>query len=396
MTSLAIVEPLATVDRDPSGGPIKGESTMRTLGFAIATAATIAASPATARDDESYVALEAGVIFPGDTEYELVASGAEILADPGNGWDADILVGHDFGGFRLEAEAGYKSFDIDSIVTGATAVPGASLAAPVTGTFTDVGDVTILSSMLNGLIDFGGNDGIGFSVGGGAGIAGVKTDVSANPSGPGFIDSEDIAFAWQGIAALRIPISNSVDLGIKYRYFNVEDLELTDTFGRGFESDITSHSVLASLIVNFGGAPPPPPPPAPPPPPPAPPPPPPPPQVRCNQGPFIVFFDWDKYDITPEATTILNNAVTAYANCGSAAVMIAGHADKSGPEDYNYQLGHRRADAVKGYMTGRGIPPARITTQSFGETMPRVPTADGVRELQNRRVEVTYGPGSGR
>jgi len=109
-----------------------------------------------------------------------------------------------------------------------------------------------------------------------------------------------------------------------------------------------------------------------------------------------VFFDWDKSDITPEAATILNNAVTAYANCGSAAVMIAGHADRSGPEDYNYQLGHRRADAVKTYMSGRGIPAARITTQSFGETMPRVPTADGVRELQNRRVEVTYGPGSGR
>jgi outer membrane protein OmpA-like peptidoglycan-associated protein len=109
-----------------------------------------------------------------------------------------------------------------------------------------------------------------------------------------------------------------------------------------------------------------------------------------------VFFDWDKSDITPEAATILNNAVTAYANCGTAAIMLAGHTDRSGSAQYNMGLAaaaqHERAD----YLTGRGIPAARITSQAFGETMPRVPTADGVRELQNRRVEITYGPGSGR
>ena len=103
---------------------------MRKLAFAIATAATVAGSPAMAGDDETYVALEAGMIFPDDNEYEAIATGAEILADPDNGWDADILVGHDFGGFRLEAEAGYKAFDVDSLFTGTTIIPGASLAAP--------------------------------------------------------------------------------------------------------------------------------------------------------------------------------------------------------------------------------------------------------------------------
>ena len=75
--------------------------------------------------------------------------------------------------------------------------------------------------------------------------------------------------------------------------------------------------------------------------------------------------------------------------------MIAGHADRSGPEDYNQALSERRANAVGEYLVGRGIPADVITKQGFGETMPRVPTADGVRELQNRRVEITYGPGSG-
>ena len=51
--------------------------------------------------------------------------------------------------------------------------------------------------------------------------------------------------------------------------------------------------------------------------------------------------------------------------------------------------------SVRGYLTQRGIADGAITSQAFGETNPRVPTADGVRELQNRRVEITYGPGSG-
>ncbi|HEY6815486.1 MAG TPA: OmpA family protein, partial [Croceibacterium sp.] len=133
-------------------------------------------------------------------------------------------------------------------------------------------------------------------------------------------------------------------------------------------------------------------------PPPAPPPvaPPPPPQARCNQGPYIVFFDWDSDKLTPEATTILNNAVTAYGACGTASVMLAGHTDKSGSDAYNMGLAERRAGNVRTYLAGRGIPATRVTSQAFGESMPRVPTADGVRELQNRRVEMTYGPGSGR
>ena len=55
-----------------------------------------------------------------------------------------------------------------------------------------------------------------------------------------------------------------------------------------------------------------------------------------------MFFDWDKSDITPEAATILNNAVTAYGNCGTAAIMLAGHTDRSGSTQYNMGLAERR------------------------------------------------------
>ena len=126
-----------------------------------------------------------------------------------------------------------------------------------------------------------------------------------------------------------------------------------------------------------------------------PPPPPPPPVVQCSPGPFIVFFEWDRSDITPEAASILDNAVTQYQNCGGAQVQIAGHADRSGSAQYNVGLSQRRADAVRAYLTSRAIPEGVIATQAFGEERPRVDTADGVREVQNRRVEVTYGPGAG-
>ena len=153
-----------------------------------------------------------------------------------------------------------------------------------------------------------------------------------------------------------------------------------------------TYGVTVGFKFNQDAAPPPP---APPPPPPAPPPPPPPAQVVCNKGPYIVFFDWDKSDVTPEAATILDSAIGAYANCESVPIMLAGYTDRSGSTQYNMGLSERRNASVRSYLTARGIPDGAITSQAFGESNPRVPTADGVRELQNRRVEITYGPGSG-
>jgi outer membrane protein OmpA-like peptidoglycan-associated protein len=74
--------------------------------------------------------------------------------------------------------------------------------------------------------------------------------------------------------------------------------------------------------------------------------------------------------------------------------MLAGYADRSGSVPYNIGLSERRNASTTNYLTGKGIPATAITSKGFGEANPRVPTADGVRELQNRRVEITYGPGS--
>lgn len=108
----------------------------------------------------------------------------------------------------------------------------------------------------------------------------------------------------------------------------------------------------------------------------------------CLPGPYIVFFDWDSSAISPDAATVLDSTVSSTTGCGSATIRIAGYADRSGSEQYNIGLSTRRADAVQAYLASHGAT-AQTTTQAFGESNPRVPTADGVRELQNRRVEIT-------
>ncbi len=72
--------------------------------------------------------------------------------------------------------------------------------------------------------------------------------------------------------------------------------------------------------------------------------------------------------------------------------MLAGHADRSGSATYNQGLSERRNTSVRGYLTARGIPDGNISSQGFGESQNRVPTADGVREPQNRRVTISINP----
>jgi outer membrane protein OmpA-like peptidoglycan-associated protein/uncharacterized protein YhjY with autotransporter beta-barrel domain len=158
-----------------------------------------------------------------------------------------------------------------------------------------------------------------------------------------------------------------------------------------FNKQVADHAVYGSLTLRFGGeTPAPAPAPAPVPAAAAPAPLPPCPPAAVTPGPFLVFFDWDKSLITAEASAILDRAAEQYAATGQTSVQLAGHADKSGKDDYNVGLSQRRADAVKAYLATKGVPDGSIMTQAFGESRPLVDTADGVREPQNRRVEITF------
>jgi outer membrane protein OmpA-like peptidoglycan-associated protein len=335
-----------------------------------------------------------------DIDYDIGTLNNAGTVDHDYGYDVDGKIGYDFGGFRLETEVGYRSATVDGY-SSTTTTPFITRAGgrgnAVGGNYPLAGGKTsALSFMLNGLLDFGDDDGIQGFVGGGVGVARVKANYSLNVR-QDFLDDSDTVFAWQGLAGIRAPLTDHLDATLKYRFFNAENVKLVGNLNNlPYEGRFRSHSILGGVTYNFGSPTPPPPPP----PPPAPPPPPPPPAepapvVTCQPGPFIVFFEWNKSDITPEAASILDNAVTQYQSCGNAQVQLAGYTDTSGTTTYNQGLSQRRADAVKAYMASRSIPDSVITTSAFGETNLRVQTADGVREVQNRRVEITYGQGSG-
>jgi outer membrane protein OmpA-like peptidoglycan-associated protein len=103
---------------------------------------------------------------------------------------------------------------------------------------------------------------------------------------------------------------------------------------------------------------------------------------------FMVFFDWDKSDLTDKALDTIGQAAQAYRNKGGARVTATGHTATSGPADYNMALSLRRANAVKDQLVHDGVRAEDISVIGLGETSPLVPTPDGVREAQNRRVEI--------
>jgi len=378
----------------------KGEYIMRKIALGLSVAASAIAAPAMAHDG-LYFGADVGAVFANEYDADVGTVADAITTESDPGFTGGALLGYDFGMIRTELEGSYQEFNASQYTSAVVGLPRGT-SAPLTGTVGGFGEHRLTSVMLNALLDFGGHDGIGFSIGAGAGHSWAGLDLSSTASATPYIDDEAHDWAWQALAELRVPVNSRVDVGLKYKYFNTSTMNFTDSRGRSTDIDFTTHSGMLSLIYNFGGDAPPPPvvvaPVVPPPRPPAPPvaPPPPPRVAPCNTGPYIVFFDWDRADITPEAATVLNSAVTAYGDCGNASIMLAGHADRSGTTTYNVGLSQRRNAAVTSYLTGRGIPAARVASQAFGETVNRVATADGVRELQNRRVEVSYGPGSGR
>ncbi|RME68092.1 MAG: OmpA family protein [Alphaproteobacteria bacterium] len=104
----------------------------------------------------------------------------------------------------------------------------------------------------------------------------------------------------------------------------------------------------------------------------------------------MVFFDWDSAVVTPQAAAIIADAAKAFRETGQAQILVEGHTDRSGPARYNDGLSVRRAEAVKAELAKHGIAPDVVATHGYGENAPLIETLDGVREPQNRRVEITF------
>lgn len=316
---------------------------MRTMKSLIAAAALMIGAPAVA-NAQWYIGADAG---------------ANYLQDPGvRGSDSDWgpvglgQVGYDFGGPKVEFEVGYRSND----------------------------DISSWSTMVNGIYQFMPSSSWHPFLGAGIGWAWLDGDFTGNNA-----SNSDNRFAYQGIAGVSYDVDTNWALKAQYRYFATLDTDLGPN--NDHNADYRNHSLLVGFTYKFAApapvaapvpvaAPAPAPAPAP--------------VVKpaALQKNFLVFFDFNKSDITPEASKVITQAAGAAKQGNAARVALTGHADRSGSDKYNLALSLKRANAVKDQLVKQGIPADQISVIGKGESEPLVATPDGVREPQNRRVEI--------
>jgi outer membrane protein OmpA-like peptidoglycan-associated protein len=278
------------------------------------------------------------------------------------GWAVFATSGYAFdNNWRVEGELGYRS----------NALERAHASGSVTTRSGELNEYTLMANVLYDLqIASGTSLTLGFGVG--ADNVHYRLDSTA--------DDDDWALAYQGIVGLNQKIASQLDFFVTYRFLRVTG----PTFGGGLVAtevdtdDINKHSLTIGLRYDLS------PDPAPVMATPAPAPMAPPPPVKH----FIVFFGFNKCNITAEADGVLSEAASSAKANGAASVTIVGHTDTSGSQAYNQKLSECRADAAKSNLVGKGVPAAAISASGKGETELMVQTGDGVKEPQNRRATV--------
>ena len=293
------------------------------------------------------------------------------------GWAGVLSVGYGFGnGLRAELEGSYRTNDVDNIKVNGINAPRAG------------GTVSSYGLMVNALYDF--------NLGGvmpylGAGIGYVWQDVdslgfrasSNNASGSVDVGGTEGAFAYQAIVGVALPIQSVPGLALtaEYRFMGTTGHEISGRyvvdgvteFNHKFDADNFNHSLLVGVRYNFGrtAAP----------------------VAAAAAAPapartFLVFFDWNRADLTQRARQIIGEAAQARTRQAVTRIEVNGHTDTSGSARYNQGLSERRANAVAAELVRLGVPRNEIVTRGFGQSQLLVPTPDNVREPQNRRVEI--------
>jgi opacity protein-like surface antigen len=262
---------------------------------------------------------------------------------PQTGFAAGGVIGYDFVGPRVELEGMYRSNNTSqSFVSGSRGL---------------VSSINQVSAMANLLYDFAPGSTITPYIGAGAGVAFVDGDSSLGST----------QFAYQGIVGLGWNVDTNFRINLDGRYYGTSN---PTTGGSSWSNN--NFTVMLGLVLKFG---------------------PPAPAAAVVEKPvqapsFMVFFDWDRSNLSPQALSTIKQAADAFKSTGKARITATGHTDRSGPESYNMALSLRRANTVKDALVRNGVPATAIAVVGRGESMPLVPTADGVREPQNRRVEI--------
>jgi outer membrane protein OmpA-like peptidoglycan-associated protein len=300
-----------------------------------------------------YVGIGGGISYMDHSKVDGSIGGTSFSIDDlksRRGWAADAYVGYSWGFPRVEAELVYRNNKLKSM-----------------GAATDGGRVQSGALMINMLVDILPHSVISPYVGIGLGGAYVH---ASRP-----VSDSDFVPAAQGIVGASYKLTPNWAVSIDYRYFRTLDPHM-NSGGTKYKFDYENHTGMIGVTYHFS---------EPPRPAPAAPPPPPPPQVTRN---YMVFFDFDKSAITSQAMATIREAASNALKGGVQRIKLTGHTDRAGTEQYNMALSLRRASAVKDALVREGVPSGEIVVIGRGESQPLVPTADGVREAQNRRVEI--------
>jgi OmpA-OmpF porin, OOP family len=288
------------------------------------------------------------------------------------GYAGLLALGYGYGnGIRVELEAGARGNDVDRVGGFGGQANGRSAS----------GTVTQYSAMLNVLWDQDFGLPVVPYIGAGVGYAWTDID-QVGAAGLTRANGDNGAFAYQIMLGASLPISSVPGLAVtaEYRLFSslsdgVDAINTGGTrTGTADYENLINHSVLLGLRYAFNAVPPPVAAP-----------------VAAAPAPartYLVFFDWNRADLTDRARGVISEAAANAPRVGTTRIEVSGHTDTSGSATYNQGLSMRRAEAVAAELERRGIPRSQMVLQAFGQTRLLVPTADNVREPQNRRVEI--------
>jgi outer membrane protein OmpA-like peptidoglycan-associated protein len=322
-----------------------------------------------------YLSLEGGGGIVADWEHtrtKLTWCGPEVkeaLASFDTGWAAFGSAGYAMGQWRIELEGGYRENGIDAYEKHWRYKTWV-LDSPD-------GDLTEGSVALNVIYDVPIFERFSLAVGVGVGADYLHLKLET-PWAP--IDEGDWHFAYQGLAGLNYALTELTVIFVNYRFADVRDASFDPTpyvhlEGEDFQKQTATAGVRFALSSPDAA---------------------PPPVVPATPQPvplkreFIVFFGFNRYELSPQALATIKQAVGAVMDSGSAAIRVVGHADRAGSVAYNKALSLRRAKSVKSALITEGIAADAISIAGRGESEPMVPTADGVREAQNRRVHISF------
>ncbi len=281
-----------------------------------------------------------------------------------SGWLGIGALGYKFDEtLRVEVELGYR----DNNIQGVSSLPVLPTAV------TSSSDVTAFSQLVNFIFDIPLSERMDLSVGGGVG--GALVDATIAIPGTTALSDDEYGFAYQALAGFNYQLFPRWQAFTEYRYFATAGSDLSPTLASAndVEVDYDSHSAVIGLRYYFND--------------PAPAPAPAP-VVQTDIGPWIVFFDFDKSNIRPDAAATISTAVAQATEAETLRFRVTGHTDTVGSSAYNDALSLRRAEAVKGELIRLGVPADEIVISGAGFGDPLVSTGPGVREQQNRRAVI--------